>query len=336
MAQVTEGDIKLGSTRVVGHIQIDSGMIRAEAGPLEPRLVVPIKIDMSNRPADEMLVLTRLVGYLHIDNANNPATQVGLPAHLDLIPGMYARSLPEGRSRHETELRFQLGPEAANRLEAARHQSAEQIFTLHMRCTGSVAWVRKTWGEMRPARSNAGSADEADPFQLKFGMHSDLSFFWTVEIDSLRIQIEPSAWITNVLPGLGVDAMRLVEVSFPPSLPGTAGAAKAFDEALQALNARRYDECVSKCRGIVTAWNKKLGATKTTPLASVVASKLGWAADDPRVIWLDRLWQALVDMSNVPHHPETRKAGHQLSPQDARLHLMLTAILSEYLYALEI
>jgi hypothetical protein len=331
VAQVAEGDIKLGSTRIVGRLRVDAGMIRAEAGPLEPRLVIPVTIEMHNRPSDEMLALTYLIGSLHIGDQHNPATQVGLPARLELVPGMHAHSVPEGRSSHNVELRFQLNPQAVHRLETARHESAAQVFTLNLPCTGAVAWVHKTWGEMRPARGQAGATTEEDPFKLQLGMHSDLSFFWTVDIDSLRIQIEPSAWVTNVLPGLGLDTMRLVEVSFPPKLPGSGNAPRAFDEALQAFNARRYEECISKCRGLVSAWSKKFGATKTRPLADILAAHHAWPATDPRIKWLDSIWRATVDMSNEPHHPESGSI-HMLDRHDARLHLMIVAALSDYLH----
>jgi hypothetical protein len=287
---------------------------------------------MNNRPTDEMLALIYLIGSLHIGDQFNPATQVGLPSRVELVPGMHAHSVPEGRSAHNVELRFQLNPQSAHRLETARHESADPVFTLNLRCTGAVAWVHRTWGEMQPRCSPAESPAQEDPFKLQFGMHSDLSFFWTVEIDSLRIQIEPSAWVTNVLPGLGVDTMRLVEVSFPPKLPGSGNAAKAFDEALQAFNARRYEECISKCRGIVSAWNKKFGATKNQPLANIVGTQQGWPATDPRIKWLDSIWRATVDMGNEPHHPESGSV-HTFDRHDARLHLMLVAALSDYLHA---
>ena len=333
MAQVAEGDIKL-ATRTVGRLRVDAGMIRAEAGPLEPRLVVPVTIEMNNRPRDQMLVVTHLVSHLHIGDHNNSTTQVGLPARLELIPGMYAHSVPEGSGRHQTELRFQMSPEAVHRLERARHESADQLFTLNMRSTAAVAWARETRGEMQPARGGSGETGPEDPFKLQLGMHTDFSFFWTVEIDPLRIQVEPSAWVANVLPGLGVDTMRLVEVLFPPKLPGSGNAAKAFDEALQAFNARRYDECISKCRGIVSAWNKSLGATKARPMGKAVASRQGWAKDDARIEWLNGLWKSLVDLGNAVHHPESRAGAPRLSPQDAKLHLTMTATMSEYLYAL--
>lgn len=331
MAQVAEADITVGSSRIVGRLRIDAGMIRSEAGPLEPRLVIPVTIEMNNRPTEEMVALTRLVAHLHLSNENDPSSEVGLPARVDLVPGFYARSLPEGQGRHNTELRFQLTPIAAHRLEAARHAGTDSVFEFKLRCEGEVAWIRQTWGETHPSHGRAGAIDPNDPFKLQFGLHSDLSLFWTVQIGMLPIQIEPSAWISNVLPGFGIDTLRLIEVVFPPSLPG-GSAAKMFDEALRAFNAKRYDDCVSKCRGIVSAWNKKVGSTKAKPMGTVIAAAQGWSQSDQRIPWLNSLWQALIDMSNVTHHPESRTSAQAVSVHDAKLHLMMTATMSEYLH----
>jgi hypothetical protein len=65
VAQLAEADIMVGSTRIAGRLQVDAGLIRSEAGPLEPRLVVPVAIELSNRPADQMLALTHLTGHLN-------------------------------------------------------------------------------------------------------------------------------------------------------------------------------------------------------------------------------------------------------------------------------
>jgi len=332
MAQIAETDILVGSSRIVGRLRVDAGMIRSEAGPLEPRLVVPLTIEMNSRPAAEMLVLTRLVAHLHLDNENDPGSEVGLPARLDLVPGFYARSLPEGHGDHSAELRFQLSPIAVHRLEAARHAGKDSLFQLRLRCEVEVAWIRQTWGAMHSSHGRAGTLDPDDPFKLQLGLHSELSHFWTVQVGTLRIQMEPSAWIANVLPGFGIDSLRLVEMQFPPKF-ASGSSAKSFDEALVAFNAKRYDECVAKCRGIISGWNKSLGATKARPMGKAIAARQGWAKDDARIEWLNGLWKSLVDMGNAVHHPESRASSQRVSPYDAKLHLMMTATMSEYLSA---
>jgi len=45
VAQVAEGSISAGLSRVVGRVRVDPGTIRGEAGPFEPRLVVPVSVE---------------------------------------------------------------------------------------------------------------------------------------------------------------------------------------------------------------------------------------------------------------------------------------------------
>jgi hypothetical protein len=332
MAQLAEGDIKVGLSRTVGRIRVDPGMIRGEAGPLEPRLVIPTKIEMYPRPASEMLALIRLTGMLHVGDSNNPATQVGLPATVDLLRGMNARSIPHGPSTHVVDLRIQLSIYAVHRLEAARHAVIDGDFTLTLRLDGPVVWIRNTRGEARTAPGQPPAVDANDPFKMQFGLHSDLSVLWTTEIDQLRLQIDQSVWINNVLPGFGIDNVRLVQVVLPPDLPDIGNAAKIFDDAQRAYHGKRYEDCIGKCRGIIRAWNKQLSATNKQHLAELVGNAQKWPEDDPRRMLLDSIWQALLGAGNVAHHPEDRAAAYEPTAHDARLHLMMTALVSEYLH----
>src|SRR5487761_639245 len=145
VAQQARADIKVGSSRLVGRVRVDPGMIRSEGGPMEPRLVIPATIEMNNRPLDQMLAVTRLTAYLRLQDANNPTTQVGSPAQVDLVPGLYARSLPDGHSEHNIDLRFQLSLASVQRLESSRHETPDEQFTLHLRMSGSVVWIRETF-----------------------------------------------------------------------------------------------------------------------------------------------------------------------------------------------
>jgi hypothetical protein len=83
--------------------------------------------------------------------------------------------------------------------------------------------------------------------------------------------------------------------------------------------------CIGKWRAIVSAWNTQFGAADKKHLADLVATAQGWAQDDPRKDALDKIWTALINGSNAPHHPEPQPAGYEPSAHDARLHLLLTA-----------
>jgi hypothetical protein len=214
-----------------------------------------------------------------------------------------------------------------------RHETPGEQFALHLRMSGSVVWIRETFGEMHASGGRAGPAAPEDPFKMQYGLHSALTYFWTSDIDSMRVQIDTSVWIDSVLPGFGIDGIRLLELAFPPALPKVGNAAKAFDEALRAFNSKHYKDCIGKCRAIVSAWNTQFGATDKKHLADLVATAQGWAQDDPRKDALDKIWTALVNSSNAPHHPESQPGGYEPSAHDARLQLLLTAAVSEYLHA---
>ena len=77
-------------------------------------------------------------------------------------------------------------------------------------------------------------------------------------------------------------------------------------------------------------WVSQLRATKSTPVAAVVAQQLGWTEDDGRRSLLDSLWKAMTDFVNAPHHPEDAIENSALDIRDARMTVLLTALLSEY------
>ncbi len=134
----------------------------------------------------------------------------------------------------------------------------------------------------------------------------------------------------NVLPGLGFDRVRLIEVTLSPALPKIGNSGKEWDGAVRAFDERRYEDCVGKCRGLIYSWNRQLNTNRKIHLADVVAQRCGWPEGDPRRGLLDALWQGLVDASNAPLHPEGQDHQRTFSPADARLHLLVTAVLSEY------
>jgi hypothetical protein len=59
--------------------------------------------------------------------------------------------------------------------------------------------------------------------------------FWSTRVEPLWINVEQTTWIRQVLPGVGHDASRLVEIDFPQALPGHPGAAVEWDKAAALL-----------------------------------------------------------------------------------------------------
>jgi hypothetical protein len=321
MAQVAEADIIVGSMRIVGRVSVDAGALRGVGGPHEPRLVVPVGIEMTQSPPEEMLALVRLGAQLHIgDQIHDPTSTLGQPIALDLIENMPCRSV--GAMRHVEALHFPLTRRAMSRLEGARHQRNAGAFSLTLALSAQIAWLATEGEAGKPMTSPVG---------VKFGLHSRLSYFWTTSISPVRVGIEPSVWIDEVLPGLGLDRLRLVEIQVPPPLPRMPNAAAQFDAALSAYDRQQYNDCIGKCRALLRAWNRQFGATNDKRLAEIVGERMGWDAKDPRLKLLDGVWQGLLDLANAAHHPEDQARHLAATAADARLHLILTASASEYL-----
>lgn len=324
MGRVAEGPITVGSGRIVGRVRVDPSAVRAHGGPLQSRLIIPVAVEMHSRPADQMIALVKLTGTLSPGPVNVLGTEVGSPCSIDLIENMPCRSLPDGTTSHTVELSFPLSAATVRHIENIRHQSGAGSFALNLVLVGSLAWLEHT-----QSGSPQGASD-TDPFTTMFGLHSRLNFFWNTRIDPLAIVVEPSAWITNVLPGFGIDRVRLVELELPPPLPSHRAASARWDEATRALHEQRYGDCVSHCRAILASWNTELGATKKRHVADIVGEKRAWAEDDVRKRLLDNVWQGLTDTVNATHHPEGQASPLEPTPADAEFHLLLTGILSGY------
>jgi hypothetical protein len=258
-----------------------------------------------------------------------PNSVIGSPTSCDLMDGFPCRSVLWGEITHRVDLTFGLTPHQVAVLEASRHAAPSNTFTLHLRLEGVVAGLRG-YNEVVPG----GAGADESPWEIGLGMYAQLFPFWQTRIDPLRVEVEPSTWVRDVLPGLGLDRARLIEVALPPALPGGANAAREWDKAREALDARRYRDCVERGRGVIRLWVDALGATAKRPVATIVAERQGWPEGDPRHTLLDTLWRAATDFANLPHHPEAMGSDlFEVGPAEARMFLLLLATLSEYLGA---
>ena len=308
--------------RVVGAVSIDGGAVRGEGGPSRPQLVVPLTIQMEPQPAGSTLAVCWIRASL--STAQNASSQhaVGTPASELLLHEFPAHSFPSGTADHAVDLRFQLASHEVEGLEKTRHAASTDIFQLHLRFDVVIAGLK--------THNQGISASDPTPWDMNCGMFSEVLPFWSSKIPPTQIQIEQSTWVRNVLPGLGYDQARLVEMTFPPPLPDHPSAASEWDKARRALDEQRYSDCVSECRDILAMWQRQLGVTKDRPVAAVLAEKRGWAEGDGRPAFFDNVWKAAIDIVNAPHHPEGQSVEQHFDASDARLMLLLTASLSEY------
>ncbi len=313
----------------IGKISVEGTKVRGEGGPVNPQLVFLLDIQLDNQPDEAMLAIGRVQALFGTDQNVQPATAICPQVSEDLVgtnPAFRVTTRPTGQVTSSVELRFSLTPFQVEELERRRHASRGDIFNLYLQLEPTIIGL-KNFNRRQP-----GSRPEPRIWDPKYGEYAELVVFWAAnQPPVLRVDIETSTWVRSVLPGLGHDRVRLVEVALPPALPDQPNAAAEFDKANAALNTRRYDDAVVACRGVLSMWAGQLRATKSRPVAMVVAERLGWSEDDGRRRLLDTLWKATTDFVNAPHHPESTTAPVALDARDARLSVLLTALLSEYL-----
>lgn len=325
MPQIQARSILVGN-RIVGSMTVDGGSVLGEGGPLHPQLAVSLTIKMDGRPADSMLAVVWLRASLFTDQAATPSCLVCQPVAKALIDSLPARS-GASKSRDVTvQLHFFVAATEVEALERHRHAVGSELLTLYLGLEAIVA------GVIRHNQGILGPPQEQTQWD-ELGEFTELLPFWQTQIEPLPLFVEKSTWVREVLPNLGYDRARLLEVQFPPPLPDHASAASEWDKARRALDEHRYGDCISECRDLLAMWQTQFGATSKRPIATVIAQSLGWQQDDVRVKFFDSAWKAAVDLVNVPHHPEGQPRDEHFYAADARLMLMVTAALSEFVSA---
>jgi hypothetical protein len=319
VAQINPQGIMLYGTLNVGSVSVNGGMIRGEGGPVRPRIVVPLKIDMNPQPTDAMIAVVSLTASLGAQPNASPTRVLCQPLTRHLVSGFPAHSGPTANS-HTEDLRFFLTQAEIEDIEALRHTANTDVLTLHVDLEVVVAALK--------SHNKAGT--EQTQWDSRFGMFSEVLPFWTTQVQPLQINIEESTWVREVLPALGYDRLRLIELTFPPPLPDHTNAASQFDMARRALDKRRYGDCIDKCRGILNMWETQFNAGKNRHVAQVIAENRDWPEGDVRRQLLDTLWKEVGDIANAPHHPEGDVDAELFERRDARLILLLIAALSEY------
>jgi hypothetical protein len=304
MAQINKQPVVLGGGQRAGYISVNGGAVSGEGGPLHPRLVVPLKFEMGPQPKGAMIAVISFTASL-VANPNTSPTQVLCqPVSRQLVSRFPAASQTYAFDYTE-EVRFFLSEAEVENIEALRHAANTDVFTLHLDLDVVVAAIK----------SHNGTGTEQAPWNPQFGTFAEVLPFWTTQVEPLQINIEQSTWVNNVLPGLGYDRLRLVELNFPPPLPDHDNAA---------------NDCIGECRGLIDMWEKQLEATSSNPVADVVAKSRGWPENDDRRDLIYTIWQGIRKIMSAPHHRAT-EPNRLTDRRDARLILLLTVALSEFI-----
>jgi hypothetical protein len=126
---LTTTEIQLNNN-FIGKVRIDSTQIRGEGGWLDPHLIIPIEIELYQRPENQQLVLTSISYSLKLNGNPGTANQIGSSAHLNLIWNMNYRTFPNAPTANTLQLSFNLTQEQVKKLEKAREDSHQDPFML--------------------------------------------------------------------------------------------------------------------------------------------------------------------------------------------------------------
>ena len=273
---------------------------------------------MNQHSEGAMIAVTSLTASLGIEPHVSPAQVICQPVFKNLISRFSVTSQLYPNEPME-EVRFFLSTAEVEHIEARRHAANSDVFTMHLSLDVVVAGLKP----------HNGPSDDQFPWGQQFGTFAEVFPFWTTQVRPVQINIDQSSWVNKVLPSLGYDQLRIIELKFPPPLPDHGNAAAQFDKAKRALDERRYDDCIKECRGLLKMWEKQFGATNEYPVADVVARDRHWAGGDDRRDLIYALWQRVSKIVSTPHHSEGQVIM-TFDRKDARLVLILLAAISEY------
>ena len=329
-----EATITLGSSIGIGKVRLDASEVRGAGDECDPRLVIPIKIELDQQPIDHQIILVHLSASLHLDQSPSQNNQFAAKVSYDFIYNMPVRSVPGGVSVTPFELHFNLTHAQLKVLENMRHQPGKNLY-LHL--DPIIAWNTHTGNSFHNVNGETISTLEEDGWSVNVGMFSYMAFFWLPKIETLRLDLSAMDWAQKIFPGVGYDYFRLVEVKLPVSdvlVPNEA--VEHFKEAKQDYDRGAYSESIRKCRFVLDEIERHLRPQpQGHRLGSAITQVLGWPSASrltEQAAFLDAAWVALYSIANASHHTPSTKS---LLPADAHMVLISTAAILEYLAQLE-
>lgn len=322
----TSTSLSVGS-RNVGSIAVDGDLITGSGGPAAPALEIPLELEiLSNSPGETVALVALAVtvtcslsGTRHW--ARLGTSQLRWPAG---DRGGLILSPTSGRpSRHTATAVIDLHEPRIRALDASADAAAGAGITLRIEFSPTFAWVR--WVSNQIPVANAIAEREVVEAPHWLGLVSDAHPIWDARSTELTLTVGRERWAETILPGLGLDRVRLVSVTLPKSsaaLPDDL--VRRFDAARRHFELGEHRAAIQGLRDLRTAIEHAVGATKQRPLATRVAEVRGLELSDPVPRFYGGLRDALAALDNAAHHDF---APHARS--DARAALLLTAVLLE-------
>lgn len=135
-----EGAVRLNHIGI-GKVRLDPAEIRGEGGEHDPRLVMPVKMELNQQPLEHQIIIVRLSASLHLSQYPALSNQFASRVSYDLIYNMSMRSQVGGISDSIQEFHFNLTHAQLKELENMRHQPGKNLY-LHL--DPVIAWNKHT------------------------------------------------------------------------------------------------------------------------------------------------------------------------------------------------
>jgi hypothetical protein len=319
-------EIRVGS-QYIGQVALQNNLVTGEGGPHDARLVFPLTVMLHPRPLNQALALLDVSCSLHLTGSASDQNQIGPTITMHLArEQVRVRTFQKVPANSGFEVRLPLSQPLLTLIEAHRHEADDKAFRAYLRLAPTIGWLYEI--------GNSGGVDgtpEAPMDQLDqtLGLYFKFAQLWTSQIADLSVDVPATAWVQKVLPGLGLDRLRLLEISLPEAgglVPD--GVVAHFDAARRDYDLGNYRECIEKCRYVRDALTQHLGTTRDKQLGDVVADRRGLSPDAPVRSFWNGIWRGTWDMTNAGHHvlvPQPFMAA------DARACLMAVTLILDYL-----
>ncbi|HET6385854.1 MAG TPA: hypothetical protein VFJ58_20885 [Armatimonadota bacterium] len=258
------------------------------------------------------VAVSSLLGRLHLGNEAHPDNSLGAWMTPETMEPLTFRSAPGCSRALQDTFVFPLTTTEVGAIEESRHavQGGRLCLSLSLKAV-------------------AASAHSATVPAGPLGAGTVLATYYQARVDPLRLQIERSAWVERVLPGLVNPGVCLLEVHVPGATPGAPSARELFDGARRKLEACDYTGCIGDCRDVRKRAEQHYCSGPQKKVSDAVAVANSWPENDVRRELLAATWDKLAALTNTGRHPADLEPP--FSYRDARMCLHLTAVLLEYI-----
>jgi len=240
-----EVDIKLHEMPI-GKVRLDPTEVRGEGGEYNPRLVIPIKIELGPQPQGHQIAIIRLSASLHLGENPDPDNQFASKVDYNLIYNISMCSRPVGVSPYSKNLHFNLTHAQLKALEGIRH---EQGKILYLYLEPVIVWNMHTGNTTEVVDGEVVSTQKEGGWSQHVGAFSYLALFWFPKIEKLRLDLAVMNWAEKIFPGVGYDYFRLIEVKLPVSdVLVPMDAVEHFKEAKKDYDKGAHPDSIMKCR----------------------------------------------------------------------------------------